>query len=184
MEDNIKLVKEYTIPTDIFREGYRAYQKKTVYPKNTILMVIFLILAANFVYGAVNAPDNYLAYILIVVCLFMAFRQWYNPRKMRRSYVESFAEMGEPVYRLSVADEYAEIGTVSAEPVVEAFDTEGESYSEPLPEATRIEFRGDTEVMEGESYFVLINGKTAVYIIPKAGFSPDEQDIIRNIAKS
>ncbi|HRU98449.1 YcxB family protein [Ruminococcus sp. XPD3002] len=184
MEDNIKFVKEYTIPTDVFREGYRAYQKKTIYPRNTIFMVIFLILAANFVYGAVYAPDNYLAYILIVVCLFMAFRQWYNPRKMRRSYVESFAEMGEPVYRLTVADDYAEIGTVSAEPVVEAFDEDGESHSEPLPEATRINFGIDTDILEGESYFVLINGKTAVYILPKAVFSADEQDIIRNISKS
>lgn len=183
MEENIKLEKEYKIPVDVFREGFRAYQKKTVLAKSRIYAGIFLVLAANFVYGAVKAPDNYLAYLLIVVCLFMAFRQWYNPRKARRSYVESFAELGDPAYRISVADTYAEIATVSAAPAVEAFDSDGNIVDDPLPEADRLVFGDDLSVQEGESFFLLIKGDTMVYIVPKAPFDPAEQEILRNIGK-
>lgn len=183
MEENIKLEKEYKIPVEVFREGYKAYQKKKVMPKSTVIAVIFLILAANFVYGAVKAPDNYLAYLLIFVCLFMAVRQWYNPRKARRSYVESFAEMGEPVYRLSVADTYAEIATVSSAPVVEAFDSEGNTVEDPLPAPQRLEYSAGLTVQEGDTFFLLISGDSMVYIVPKEGFTSAEQEILRNIGK-
>lgn len=183
MEENIKLEKEYKIPVDVFREGFKAYQKMKVLPKSWIFIVIFLVLTANFVYGAVKAPDNYFAYLLIAVCLFMAVRQWYNPRKARRSYVESFADMGEPVYRISVADSYAEIATVSAAPAVEAYDSEGNVVDDPLPEAQRLEFGSDLSVKEGESFFLLINGESMVYIVPKAPFDAAEQEILRNIGK-
>ena len=50
MEENYKLEKEYKISVDIFREGYREYQKKYVYPKSYIFMGLFTLLAADFIY--------------------------------------------------------------------------------------------------------------------------------------
>ncbi|MDE7226424.1 MAG: hypothetical protein K2N49_06150 [Ruminococcus sp.] len=104
--ENIKLKKSYTIPAEIYRESYKAYQKKYVYPKKWAFFAVFLILAVNFIYGAVKAPDNLLAYLLIMVCLALAAAQICNPVQVRRRILETIAGMGETVSSITIADEY------------------------------------------------------------------------------
>ena len=169
--ENIKLKKSYTIPAEIYRESYKAYQKKYVYPKKWAFFAVFLILAVNFIYGAVKAPDNLLAYLLIMVCLALAAAQICNPVQVRRRILETIAGMGETVYSITIADEYVEIST-------ESFDGESEDYE--IPEPARRHRDGNLTVLEYDSFFILMYGKEIFYSVPKADFTENEIETIRS----
>lgn len=178
-EENIKLVREYSLDTDILRNGCIAYQKKYVYPGAFLKAVGFLVLAANFVYGIVNGPTNtessIIAYLLIVLCLGIAFIVLFNPLKQRRSIIDGFLEMeSKPVYRLTVTDKNIGISTVS-EVVPDDDEEASEDCVFPIDNIT---------VMEKDKFFLLMYEKMIYYIVPKADFSEDELEIVRNIAKN
>lgn len=181
MEEKYILEKEYSISADVFREGYLAFQKKFVYPKSYIFMGIFLFLSADFIYAASKDPKNYFAYILIVICLALAFREWYNPRKIRRTLVETVQEIGEPVYKIGVGEGFADISTVSVPVGIEEEGESSEEKEEKLPEPTRLPKDKDLRVLEYDKFFLLLYGKTVFYIVPKEKFAENELDIIRKL---
>ncbi len=205
MEENYRLEKEYTVPPEIFEKAYRSYQKKFVYLKSYIFMGIFLILAADFIYAAVKNPSNTLVYLLIVVCFALAFREWHNPRFVRRRLVETVRDMGKVVYKIGVGDGFIDISTVDDgsygdEDEDEAEDSGGNAEEasaenadeddeitddippeaeELMPEKSRLNTKENYSLLEYDEYFLLIQGKEVFYILPKAGFSEDELEIIR-----
>lgn len=180
-ENNYRFEKEYTIPFEIFREGYTAFQKKFVFPQANITAVAFIILAVIFVVSIIQDASQYFAYLLAMVCLAMAVRQWYNPRKLRRNLFESFQAMGETVYKISVSESYADISTVCTQKVENFPDTEEEYEEESLPEKSRIPFDENFSMLEYEKFFLMFSGKTVFYIIPKENFSENETEILRNL---
>ncbi|MCM1507357.1 MAG: YcxB family protein [Ruminococcus flavefaciens] len=188
-ENNYRLEKEYTIPFEIFREGYTAFQKKFVFPQANVTALAFIILAGVFVFAVIDDNSQYFSYLLIMVCLAMAVRQWYNPRKMRANLFESFRSMGETVYKISVGDSYADISTVSTVENVETVENsagdsedDDDDYSEePLPEKSRIPFDENFSMLEYERFFLMFSGKSIFYIIPKENFSGEEIQILRNL---
>lgn len=187
MEENYKLEKEYQISPEIFDKAYRSYQKKFVYPKNYIFMALFLILAADFVYAAVKTPENRLVYLLIVVCIALAFREWHNPKFVRKRLSETLKDMGMPVYKIGIGEGFVDISTVE-EP--EVSDEKEEEYDpadipdeiDPLPEKTRIAVNSDFKLLEYDEYFLIMQGKSVFYILPKEGFSEAELETVRKIA--
>ncbi len=187
MEENYKLEKEYQITPEIFDKAYRRYQKKFVYPKSYIFMTLFLILAGDFVYAAVKTPENRLVYLLIVVCIALAFREWHNPKFVRKRLNETLKDMGMPVYKIGVGDGFVDISTVE-EP--EISDEKEEEYDpadipdeiDPLPEKTRIAVNSDFRLLEYDEYFLIMQGKSVFYILPKEGFSEEELEILRQTA--
>ncbi len=191
MEEKYKLEKEYSISANTFREGYLAFQKKYIYVKSYIFMGIFTLLAADFIYAAVKDPKNYFAYLLIVICLSLAFREWYNPRKIRRSLVDTVKELGEPVYKIGIGESFVDISTVSVPDGIEEETGEGEtepdessvSEESDLPEPTRIPADEKMNILEYDEFFLLIYGKAVFYIIPKENFEEKELEVIRNIKK-
>lgn len=190
MEENYKLEKEYKISFDTFRGAYRAYQRKFVYPKGYIFMALFLILAADFIYAAVKDPTNYLAYILIVMCIAFAFREWFNPRKARNNIVDAVREMGDVTYKISVADDYADFSTVSIANVEETETESGDGGEDeeaqepaPLPEKSRIPLDETFRELEYDDFFLLMSGRSVFYILPKEGFNEDELAVIRGMKK-
>ncbi len=192
MKENYKLEKEYSISANTFREGYLAFQKKYIYLKSYIFIGIFTVLAADFIYAAVKDPKNYFAYLLIVICLSLAFREWYNPRKIRRNLVDTVKELGEPVYRLSVGDGFVDIATVSVPDGIEdetddddseTDEESGNSEDSELPEPTRIPADEKMNILEYDEFFLLVYGKAVFYIIPKENFEEKELEVIRNIKK-
>ena len=112
MEENYTLEKEYAVSPDIFDKAYKSYQKKFVYLKSYIFMGIFLLLAADFIWAAAKNPGNTLVYLLIVVCIALAFREWHNPRFIRRRLYETVRDMGKVVYKIGVGDGFIDISTV------------------------------------------------------------------------
>lgn len=198
--ENNRLEKIYKISADIFRDGFTAYQKKFVYPKSYLFMVIFLVLALNFVYGAVKAPDNYFAYIMIVVCIALMVREWFNPRKIRRTMIDTVQDMEGQEYKITIEETWVEFSTIehgNVENFVETSenyhdstelstiqrgDVENSVEDEPVP-PTRIE-KDRLGILEYDSFFLLVNGKEMFYIVPKESFSGSEIEIIRNIDKT
>lgn len=178
-ENNYRLEREYTIPFEIFREGYTAFQKKFVFPQANVTATAFIILAGVFVASIIQDSSQYFAYLLAMVCLAMAVRQWYNPRKLRRNLFESFQTMEQTVYKISVGNSYADISTVSAQETEESEDEEYES--EPLPEKSRIPFDENFSMLEYEKFFLMFSGKTVFYIVPKENFPENELEILRNL---
>lgn len=194
MEKNLKLEKTYKISADIFRDGMTAYQKKYVYPKSYTFMCVFLVLTANFVYGAMKAPDNLLAYLLVVVCLALAIREWYNPRKMKRNILDTLQQMGESEYKIIVGNDFAEISTIQRENVENFAETEKDSdefstiqrgdvenFDDETIPPTRIEIGENIQILEYDRFFLLIDNKAMYYILPKEYFSDEEMEIIRSL---
>ena len=198
MEENYKLEKVYKVPHETFKEAYKAFQKKYVYPKSIIFTILFLILAADFVYAAVKAPDNKLVYLLIMVCIAFAFREWYNPRRLFLNISETMKALGEPEYKMGIADDHIDISTVSLPDEIEeeAPDEDGEENDEedtdltdlpdefdPMPEKTVIKLDDSYGLLEYEKFFLIMEGKKVFYILPKEGFTDKELEIVRGTKK-
>ena len=191
MEENYKLEKEYKVPYETFKEAYKSYQKKYVRPKSIIFIVIFLVLAADFVYAAVKAPDNRLVYLLIMVCIALAFREWYNPKRIFRNVSDTVREMGEPVYKIGIAEDHIDSSTVAADEVENETSEEDEDGDEaefpedfdPYPEKSVLKLDEEYGLLEYDKYFLLMEGKKMFYILPKEGFSEEELSIVRGTMK-
>lgn len=194
MEENYKLEKEYKLTYEIFREGYTQFQKKNVYPKSYIFMTIFFIIGVIYIIAAFKDPSNKMAYALIFVSLALSFREWYNPRKIRRNFLDTVKSMEEMNYKIQVADEWIDISTVQNEvvensenPTDETKNNEEseviEEIEEELPKKTRISLNDDISIQEYENFFLLLIQKMSFYIIPKKGWESSELDVIREIGK-
>lgn len=199
MEDNYRIDKTYSIPYEIFREGYIAYQKKKVYPKSYIYMAAFAILSALCIKNMIEYPTRKGVFIVMLfVCIAFIAIEWYDPRKTRRMILDTIRSEGldNEVYRLCVADEYIDISTVTQENVenpddvaenedspenLETEDEYGVFADEIQPEKTRIPVTNELSVSEHEDFFILYAGKSNFYIIPKKSFSEAEIEILRNI---
>lgn len=187
MEENYRLVKDYKISHELFKDAYHSYQKKYIYPKSYIFMAIFLLLSVDFIIAAVKEPSNKLVYLLIFVCVAFAFREWFNPRKIRNNIVDTVKEMGEPTYRIGIADDYIDISTIeigNAENYSNDPEEDELKYNEeydPMPEKTTLAINDDLKALEYDKYFLIVSGKRMFYILPKEGFSEEENEIIRNI---
>ena len=91
MEENIKLVKDFSHTPQIMRQGIRAYQKKFIYPKAIVKSVIFVLLsiAAVFISGMLDEKIRLLGYLALVGFLALAYREIFNPLKQRDNIVMS-----------------------------------------------------------------------------------------------
>lgn len=190
MEENYRLVKEYKLSHDIFRDAYREFQKKNIYPKSYIFMGLFLAIAVIYIIAAVKDPTNTLAYVLIVACVALAIREWYNPRKARANMVEAVKSLADVTYRLEVGDTFVDISTIDTGDVENSTEeteiSEGEEISEEseeteLPEKTRIPLDNNFSVQEYSEFFILYSGKEVFYIVPKADFTEYELELIREL---
>lgn len=191
MEENIKLVKDFSHTPQIMRQGIRAYQKKFVYPKAIVKSVIFVLLsiATVFISGMLDEKIRLLGYLALVGFLALAYREIFNPLKQRDNIVMSMNGNGIiPLYRLTVKEKTVEISTIcekyaddeEAEEIAEELD---EEYSEEAVKPTIIPIDDGFSVIEAADCFVLVCSDYAYYIVPKADFSPEELKIIRSIAK-
>ena len=191
MEENIKLVKDFSHTPQIMRQGIRAYQKKFVYPKAIVKSVIFVLLsiAAVFISGMLDEKIRLLGYLVLVAFLALAYREIFNPLKQRDNIVMSMNGNGIiPLYRLTVKDKTVEISTICEkyedDEETEEIDEElDEEYSEESLKPTIIPIDDGFSVIEAADCFVLVCSDYAYYIVPKADFSAEEIAIIRSIAK-
>ncbi len=201
MEEKIIVDKEYSIPYELFCNAYNCHMKKNVYPKSYLFMGIFLVIAVVYIVAAFKDPSNLFSYVLIFLCLGFAFREWYNPRKIRRNIVDTVKAMGEPVYKFEMTENFIYISTLGEEvvenPAPEAEtdsddnSQQNEEFNQPevidtdtyddTPEKTAIQLTSEVSADEYDEFFLLYIGKAAFYIIPKKDFSEYELEAVREI---
>ncbi len=192
MEENIKLVKEFSHTPQIMRQGIRVYQKKFVYPKAVVKCVVYLLMIVGVVAlilsGKLNERIKILGYLAFVGLIALIFRELFNPLKQRDNIVRTMTENEfNPIYRLTVKEKTVEISTIEDETDFEDLsedDTDVESDESCDTEDTVIPIDSSLKLIEEDEFFLISAYSNMIYyIIPKADFSPEELEIMRSIAK-
>lgn len=182
MEDEALVKKRYSIPYELFGEAFTVFQKKFVFPRNRIMSVLLLIFAAGNVLNIMYGNGETIGYVLVLVCIALAFINWYNPRKLKRSLMESVKGIENDVYTLTIYPERIVIGTV-LEPENEK---EPEEYEEVFGEIPIKEDIADTEiylnknvkVIERKNFFMIYIKKSMFYVVPKETLTQEEIEIM------
>ena len=182
MEDEALVKKRYSIPYELFGEAFTVFQKKFVFPRNRIMSVLLLILAAGNVLNIMYGKGETIGYVLVLVCIALAFINWYNPRKLKRNLMESVKGIENDVYTLTIYPERIVIGTV-LEPEKEK---EPEEYEEVFGEIPVKEDIADTEiylnknvkVIERKNFFIIYIKKSMFYVVPKEPLTQEEIEIM------
>ena len=182
MEDEALEKKRYSIPYELFGEAFTVFQKKFVFPRNRIMSVLLLILAAGNVLNIMYGKGETIGYVLVLVCIALAFINWYNPRKLKRNLMESVKGIENDVYTLTIYPERIVIGTV-LEPEKEK---EPEEYEEVFGEIPVKEDIADTEiylnknvkVIERKNFFMIYIKKSMFYVVPKEPLTQEEIEIM------
>lgn len=182
MEDEALVKKRYSIPYELFGEAFTVFQKKFVFPRNRIMSVLLLIFAAGNVLNIMYGNGETIGYVLVLVCIALAFINWYNPRKLKRNLMESVKGIENDVYTLTIYPERIVIGTV-LEPEKEK---EPEEYEEVFGEIPMKEDIADTEiylnknvkVIERKKFFMIYIKKSMFYVVPKETLTQEEIEIM------
>ena len=182
MEDEALVKKRYSIPYELFGEAFTVFQKKFVFPRNRVTSVLLLIFAAGNVLNIMYGNGETIGYVLVLVCIALAFINWYNPRKLKRNLMESVKGIENDVYTLTIYPERIVIGTV-LEPEKEK---EPEEYEEVFGEIPMKEDIADTEiylnknvkVIERKNFFMIYIKKSMFYVVPKETLTQEEIEIM------
>ena len=182
MEDEALVKKRYSIPYELFGEAFTVFQKKFVFPRNRIMSVLLLIFAAGNVLNIMYGNGETIGYVLVLVCIALAFINWYNPRKLKRNLMESVKGIENDVYTLTIYPERIVIGTV-LEPENEK---EPEEYEEVFGEIPIKEDIADTEiylnknvkVIERKNFFMIYIKKSMFYVVAKETLTQEEIEIM------
>ena len=182
MEDEALVKKRYSIPYELFGEAFTVFQKKFVFPRNRIMSVLLLILAAGNVLNIMYGKGETIGYVLVLVCIALAFINWYNPRKLKRNLMESVKGIENDVYTLTIYPERIVIGTV-LEPEKEK---EPEEYDEVFGEIpvkediadTQIYLNKNVKVIERKNFFMIYIKKSMFYVVPKEPLTQEEIEIM------
>lgn len=182
MEDEALVKKRYSIPYELFGEAFTVFQKKFVFPKNWIMTGLLLLLAVGNILNIIFGKGDTIGYVLVLVCIALAFINWYNPRKLKRSLMESVKGIENDVYTLTIYPERIVIGTV-LEPENEK---EPEEYEEVFGEIPVKEDIADTEiylnknvkVIERKKFFMIYIKRSMFYVVPKETLTKEEIEIM------
>ncbi len=179
------LEKQYHIPLELFRKAFTAFQKRYVYPRNYLMMAIFLLVFCFYCYFIVTGTDSDrpIYCMIAMLCLVMCALQWFNPRKIRRNLMEAVKEIEEDQYRLRIFPEYLEIGTILPEEEASREEKEADGLFDDAPEenftGTRIYYNKGMHLTEYKDFFMLYQKKSMFYVIPKSAFTEEETEIMR-----
>ena len=185
MEEEAIIKRKYSIPYEMFGEAFITFQKKFVYPRNTVMASLLIVAAAlNVVYIAQGKATTF-GYVLVLVCLALAFVNWYNPKKLRRNLMESIKGIENDVYQLQVMADKLIIGTV-IEPE-ENGERQKEEYEEVFGDTPKAEEIRDTEiyltkdvrVIEKKDFFMVYLKRAMFYVIPKKYFTEEEITVMQ-----
>ena len=162
--------KKYTLPTEIFAQGYDIFRKEHTPLRRKIAPLLFLTAAVIFIILAVTAPDRTVFHVLAFAALAFAFMEWYNAKRLRRVLVDAHREQEDTVYTLSADSEKVVIATVPQE--------EGEEIA-----PTVIPVDGNFRICEYDRVFLVLSGTGIFYIVPKEVFTAEELEFMKNLER-
>ena len=182
--DGLLIEKQYKIPFEMFREAFKAFQRRFVYPRTYVIMALLLVVCGIYAWFIVNGGENAnrtLYVMIILFCLIMIFFQWFTPRKARRNLMEAVREIEQDEYRLRIYPEYLEIGTILAPENEEAAAADELFDDQPEEDfsGTRIHYNKGMHVDEYNDFFLIYQQRSMIYVVPKSAFSEEELEILR-----
>lgn len=200
--ENPLIVKDYGIPTSLYGNAFKVFQRKYVYPRNYIMTVLFAGIAVYYIYSLTKDMENMLCWLMTALCLALTASLWYNPYKLRRNLVKSVENIRDDVYSLEIFHEYMTVEMHMPETDSQQFDNETVENSEKTdfqqfngenvenevkasvdedffsvpekPEKTEIRFDSNIRIIEKHDFFIVYIVKSVFYIIPKKAFSEEE----------
>ena len=173
MEDEALVKKRYSIPYELFGEAFTVFQKKFVFPRNRVMSVLLLIFAAGNVLNIMYGNGETIGYVLVLVCIALAFINWYNPRKLKRNLMESVKGIENDVYTLTIYPERIVIGTV-----LEYEEVFGEIPMKEDIADTEIYLNKNVKVIERKNFFMIYIKKSMFYVVPKETLTQEEIEIM------
>ncbi len=188
MQQQAELFPEvrYHIPFAMFKEAYKAFQKRYVYPKSYGIMALLAIVAVIYGVQVVHGtPSQQPMYCMVIMfCVVLAIFQWYSPRKTRRNLMEAVREIEEDQYFLRVYADCLEIGTMLPEEEVRAETKEADALFEDTPQenytGSRIHYSDALLVTEYDTFFMLYLKKSMIYVIPKDAFDTEQLQLLKS----
>lgn len=178
----------YTTSSKEYEKAFIAFQKRYVYPKNTVITIIFALVAILYGEQVVRMPSYALGWALMAICAAMIVIIWYNPMRIRKTLVKSIQMIEDDVYvsylypdglviqTIITEDEVQENAEI--EPSQEGSDSEDNQEQEDdtvIPAKKIIYYLDKPDIINREDMFIIYLKKQMFYVIPKSGLS--EQDI-------
>lgn len=124
------LQRSYHIPLELFKKAFIAFQKKYIYPRNWLLTAVVAAVAFVYLDSVTQNPSNYMAYLLLAVCVAMIVILWFNPKKVRKNLFASLAELENDTYHvrfyedgMTIATEENPLPTVETETETDIIET-------------------------------------------------------------
>lgn len=180
------LRKQYHIPVEMFRNAFVAFQRKFVYPRNYVMMGIFLLAGVIYAWQVTQCSEQQrpIYCMIVVFCILMIGFQWYHPRKVRRNLMDAVKELEEDLYEFRLFPEYLEIGTILPEDELTEEQVQADALFEDEAQenfsGTRLHYSKSMKVMEYKDFFIVYMVKVNFYVIPKNAFTEEEIELLRS----
>ncbi len=174
------LTKQYHIPIEMFRNAFIAFQRKYVYPRNYLIMAVFLMAGIIYAYQITVATEQQrpIYCMIVLFCILMIGLQWFNPRKVRRNLMNAVRELENDLYEVRIFSEYLEIGTILPDEEVSEEQEQADALFEDAPQenfsGTRLHYGKFMKVTEYRDFFIVYMVKVNFYVLPKKEFSEEE----------
>lgn len=169
-EKRIPETAPFLISYDMYKDAYKLYQKRFVYPKNRIFQLILLLLAVDFGYHGAMNPDKPMYFMLLLVCVSLILILWYNPRKIRRNIMDIIREVQNDRHIFSMDEEKMTFQVIPSDPY-----EEGAQIQPPTP----VYYTKDLRVIEKMEFFLICQGKQLFYVLPKRALYDNQPVVVR-----
>lgn len=173
-EKNLLQTINYTINIQEYEKAFIAFQKKFVFPKNTIMTAAFIIIIILYVNQLYQDPTYKMAWILIGVCAAFIALIWYNAFKIRKTLIKSIKDIKDDKYTTNIYDDSIVVQTELAQNEL----TDGSIDIEPK---TILFIDDNPEVAENDEMFIIYLKKQMFYVIPKHQLMADQIESLSKI---
>jgi hypothetical protein len=168
-QDKMFFSFDYMVTPEQAADGYLLFYNEFVKKKNIRITWLFGILAAGFLLSILIAPDEYLNYLLMLICLSVIAMKWLNSYNAKKDAVVSADDVINDSYKLSF---------YNSRIVIEASELAGDKlYSYP-PVMIRFEDI-ELKVIDYEDLYVLIFKKDYIYSVPKNAMTDKMNDLFK-----
>jgi hypothetical protein len=188
--------KKYHIKSEIFEKGIEEYQRKAPKKKAIIFTVLFaLVICMQIYYIAADMTRSVkISFVVIAVCIAFIFGEWTRPRRIRKQLIGAMKQVETDTVNFNLYEDRITILMNSKEElddieeendeVAENCVTDDESSSVEEEWTTTLNlFNKYLTIDEKEDFYLLKQGDTMIYVVPKADFSEDEIKTMNDIFK-
>lgn len=187
---------KYKNSAEMILSGYKTFQKKYVYKKVFLKILLVAIAIASSVLMLLSAEKGDIKPIMMIaVCVVIGVYFISQPIKNRKEVKKSAEQLDGSEYDIEITDQtikiimadgenaavYDEDGEKAELSDAASFDEENkDSEEDKEPPATIIHLNGAVDIIDRDDMFVIIVGKKYVFIVPQDVFSKEELEKTRH----